>query len=127
MREIICLQTATVFWLRRGNISLSCSVYMGLVILGRHTAQPLVPGPSAFEVEMNSEKIKGHKLPGFDQIPADLIKAESRTICYEIHKFINTVWNKEVLPEDWKGSVIVPLYRKGDKTEYINYRELPNP
>ena len=100
---------------------------MGLVILGRQTAQPLVPGLSAFEVEMNNKKIKRHKLPDFDEIPADLIKAECGTICYEIHKFINSVWKKEVLPEDWKGSVIVPLYRKGDKTEYINYRELPNP
>jgi hypothetical protein len=36
-------------------------------------------------------------------------------------------WNKEVLTEDWKGSVIVPVYRKGDKTELSNYRELPNP
>jgi len=31
------------------------------------------------------------------------------------------------LPEDWKGLVIVPTYKKGDKTECSNYRELPNP
>jgi len=123
---MICLQTARVFWLGTGNISLSCSMFMVLVTLGRHTAEPLVPERSAFEVEMNIEKIKRHKLPGFDQIPADLIKAEGRKIRYEIHKFINSVWNKEVLPEDWKGSVIVPLYKKGDKTECSNYRELPN-
>jgi len=28
-------QTPTVFWLGGGNISLSCSMYMGLVMLGR--------------------------------------------------------------------------------------------
>ena len=81
-----------------------------------------MPEPSAFEVEMNIEKIKWHKFPGFDQIPAHLIKAEGRTIRFEIHRFINSVWNKEVLPEEWKGSVIVPLHRKGDKTECNNYR-----
>jgi hypothetical protein len=70
---------------------------------------------------MNIKKIKRNKLPGFDEIPADLIKAEGRTICYEIHKFINSVWNKEVLPEDWKGLVIVSICRKGDKTECSNY------
>jgi len=31
--------------------------------------------PSALEVEMASEKLKRHKSPGIDQIPAELIKA----------------------------------------------------
>jgi hypothetical protein len=39
-----------------------------------------VPEPSAFEFEMNIEKLKRHKLPGIDQNRVDLIKAESRTI-----------------------------------------------
>jgi hypothetical protein len=36
MRRVIWLQTATVFSLGGGNVSLSCSMYMGLVMLGRH-------------------------------------------------------------------------------------------
>ena len=39
-----------------------------------HTAEPLVPGPSAFEVELAIEKLKSHKSPGIDQIPAELFK-----------------------------------------------------
>jgi hypothetical protein len=50
-----------------------------------------VPEPSAFEVEMNIEKLKRHKSPGIDQIPAELFKAEGRKILYEIHKCINNV------------------------------------
>ena len=38
-----------------------------------HTAEPLVPEPSAFETEMATEKLKRHKSPGIDQIPAELI------------------------------------------------------
>jgi hypothetical protein len=38
-----------------------------------HTAEPLVPEPSAFEVELSIEKLKSHKSPGIDQIPAELI------------------------------------------------------
>jgi len=45
------------------------------------------------------EKLKSHKSPGIDQIPAELIQAEVRTIRYEIHKLIISVWNKEELPE----------------------------
>jgi len=35
-----------------------------------------VLNPSAFEDVMSNEKIKRHKAPGIDHIPADLIKAE---------------------------------------------------
>ena len=31
-----------------------------------HTAEPLVPEPSAFELEMVTEKLKGHKSPDTD-------------------------------------------------------------
>jgi len=44
------------------------------------------------------------------------------TICCEIHKLIISIWNKEELHEEWKEPIIVPVYRKGDKTDYTNYR-----
>ena len=56
-----------------------------------HTVEPCVPEPRAFEVELAIEKPKSHKLPGIDQIPAELIKAGGRTICYEIHKLIISI------------------------------------
>ena len=87
-----------------------------------HTAEPLVPEPSAFEVELDIDKIKSHKSPGIDQIPAELIKAGGRTIYVEIHKLIISIWNKVKLSEEWKESIIVPIHKKGDKTDYNNYR-----
>jgi hypothetical protein len=65
---------------------------------------------------MAIEKLKSHKSPGIDQIPAELIKAGGRITWSEIHKLIISIWNKEELPEKWKESVIVPIYKKGDKT-----------
>jgi hypothetical protein len=47
---------------------------------------------------MAIEKLKRHKSPGIDQIPAKLIKAGGRTIRSEIHKLINSIWNKDKLP-----------------------------
>ena len=40
-----------------------------------HTAESLVPEPSACEFELAIDKLKSHKSPGIDQIPAELIKA----------------------------------------------------
>jgi len=61
-------------------------------------------------------------LAGIDQISAELIKAGGRTICLEIHKLITSIWKKEKLSEEWKESIIVPIHKKGDKTDCSNYR-----
>ena len=87
-----------------------------------HTAEPLVPKPSAFEVELAFEKLKHHKSTGIDQITTELIKAGDSTIRCEIHKLIISIWNTEELPDEWKESLIVPIYKKGDKTDCNNYR-----
>jgi hypothetical protein len=81
-----------------------------------HTAEPLVPEPSSSEVHVAIEKLKRYKSPGTDQIPAELIQAGGNTLRSEIHKLFNCIWNKEELPEQWKESIIVPIYKKGDKT-----------
>jgi hypothetical protein len=65
-----------------------------------HTAEPLVPDPSASEVELAIEKLKSHKSPGIDHIPAEMFTAGVRTICLEIHKLITSIWKKEKLPEE---------------------------
>jgi hypothetical protein len=82
-----------------------------------HTAEPLVPGPSRLEVEIAIAKLKKYKLPGSDQIPAG-----GEMLLSAIHKLINSVWNKEELPDQWKESIIVPIHIKGDKTDCNNYR-----
>jgi len=50
----------------------------GVKVVGQaeiHTAEPLVPEPSASEVELAIEKLKSHKSPSIDQIPVELMKA----------------------------------------------------
>jgi len=112
-----------VFWLV-GTISLRLLSVHGVSDVRQtetHVAERLVPEPSAFEAEMAIVKQRRHKSPGTDQFPADLIKAGGRTIHFEIHKFLNSIWNKEELPEEWKESIILPIYKKGDKTVFSNY------
>ena len=87
-----------------------------------HTAEPLVPELSASGIELVIDKLKIHKSPGVDQIPAELINAEGRTICLEIHKLLTSIWKKENVPEEWKESIIVRIHKKGDKTVCNNYR-----
>jgi len=82
-----------------------------------HTAEPLVPEPSAAEVALAIDKLKSQKSPGIDQIPAELIETGGGTICLETHKLTTPIWKKEKLPEEWKESFIIPIHKKGNKTD----------
>jgi hypothetical protein len=87
-----------------------------------HTAEPLVPEPSLVELEIAIGKLKSYKSPGTDQIPVGLIKARGEILYSEIHRLICCIWNKEELPQQWKESITVPIYKKGDKTYCNKYR-----
>jgi hypothetical protein len=84
-----------------------------------HMTEPLVLDPSPFEVEIAITKLKNYKMPGSDQIQAELIQAGGETLLSAIHKLINSIWNKEQLSDQWKESVVVPIYKKGDKSIVI--------
>jgi hypothetical protein len=87
-----------------------------------HTAEPLLSGPSRLEVENTLAKLKKYKSPSSDGILAELIQAGGEILLSAIHKLINSVWNKEELPDQWKESIIVPVHKKDDKTDCNNYR-----
>jgi hypothetical protein len=84
-----------------------------------HTAEPLVPGPSRLEVEVDIAKLKKYKSPGSDQIPAELIQAGGEILLSAIHKLINSVWSKEELRDQWKESIIVPAQKRMMKLTVI--------
>jgi hypothetical protein len=86
-----------------------------------YAAEELIPEISLAEVEVAIGKLKSYKSLGTDQIPAKLIKAGGKTYS-EIHRLICSIWNKEELPQQWKESIIVPIFRKGDKTDCNNYQ-----
>jgi hypothetical protein len=50
-----------------------------------HTVEPLVPDPSAFEVEIAVAKLKRYTSPGSDQIPVKCIQAGSEILHSKIH------------------------------------------
>jgi hypothetical protein len=70
-----------------------------------HTAEPIVPDPSRLEVEIAIAKFKKYKSPGTDEVPAELIQAGGEILPSAINKLVNSVWNKEELPDQWTVSI----------------------
>jgi hypothetical protein len=62
--------------------------------------------PSPFEAEITVGILKRHKSPGIEQIPAELVQAEGRTLDLEVNTLINSDRNKEELPQQRKQPII---------------------
>jgi hypothetical protein len=86
-----------------------------------HTAEPFVPEPSVSEVELDIGDLKRNKSPGVDQIQAELIQVGGETLHSEVHRLIKLISN-EKLPHQWKETIMVPIHKKGNKTDCSNYQ-----
>jgi hypothetical protein len=86
------------------------------------TAEPLIKELSQKEMENGICNLKTSKAPGEDDIIAELIKNASRDLKKRLHALICKIWRDEKMPDDWKVGLIVPLFKKGDKTKCENYR-----
>jgi hypothetical protein len=64
-----------------------------------HTAGLLLPQRNHCEFEIAIPKLKRYKSPGSVEIPAELIQAGGEVLHSKIHKPINSIWKKEVLPD----------------------------
>ena len=66
--------------------------------------------------------MKNHKSPGIAGIPAELLKALPEVAVDELRSVITKGWDNEYIPDDWKTSIIVFIFKKGDRMDCKNYR-----
>jgi hypothetical protein len=50
-----------------------------------------------------------------------MIQVGGETLLSVIHKLIDSILNKEELPNQWKSLIIVPVHKKVEKTDCNNY------
>jgi hypothetical protein len=68
------------------------------------------------------DKIKNSKSPGEDGMNSKLYKYAGK----EFHKsfliFLNNMYTLKKISSEWRHSIVIPIYKKADKTNPKNYR-----
>jgi hypothetical protein len=78
--------------------------------------------PSEDEVLKAIRALKSSKAPGEDGLPPEFYKHGGPPVLADMTKIVRTVWELERIPENWRLAELIPLFKKGDKTNCKNYR-----
>ena len=81
-----------------------------------------VEAPTTDEISEVIRKLKNGKAAGEDGIPAEFFKCAPDIMAAWLHRIISQIWTSEKVPEDWSDSLLLPVFKKGDKKVCSNYR-----
>ncbi len=76
------------------------------------------------DVEMGLNRLKRFKSPGPDKMVPFVLKRVKNSIIENLVKIFNYSIESRNVPTDWKSANVVPVYKKGDKTNAGNYRPI---
>ena len=73
------------------------------------------------EVKWALESITMNKASGGDRIPVELFQFLKDDAVKVLHLIHQKIWKTQQWPQDWKGSVFIPIPKKGNSKECSNY------
>ena len=62
-----------------------------------------------------------NKASGGDRIPAELSQILKDDAGKVLHSICQQIWNTQQWPQDWKRSIFIPIPKKGNAKECLNY------
>ena len=75
------------------------------------------------EVEERVKKLENRKSEGKDEVTEEMVKGGGDAVVGWIWKLCNMTFESDVVPEDLRSAVIVPLHKgKGEMIKCKNYR-----
>ena len=77
---------------------------------------------SLFEIQKAVKQLRNGASGGPDLFLNEFFKNGSDTLLKYIHTLFNKLFEIGYFPDKWSDGFIVPIYKKGDKNEPVNYR-----
>jgi hypothetical protein len=78
--------------------------------------------PSAAEIERVIRRLKNNKASGEDGLPAEVFKTCLPDISEWLQRIFANAWSSEETPQDWSEAILLPFFKKGDRSLCHNYR-----
>jgi len=79
---------------------------------------------SEFQVAYKITKLKNSCSPGYDGFTSVPLKRLNHIIAKPLSLLFNISMNSGEIPSAWKKSIVVPIFKKGDKSSTKNYRPI---
>ena len=76
------------------------------------------------EVKWALESITTNKASGGDRIPTELFQILKDDAVEVLHSICQQIWKTQQWPQDWKRSVFIPVPKKSNAKECLNYRTI---
>ena len=73
------------------------------------------------EITNAIKKLKNNRASGNNGITAELLKAGPTELVDWLSELLQQVWSSGRVPQDWKDSVLVPVFKKNDRLICDNY------
>ena len=73
------------------------------------------------EVKWALGSITTNKASGGDEIPVELVKILKDDPVKVLHSVCQQIWKTQQWPQDWKRSDFIPIPKKGNSKECLNY------
>ena len=80
----------------------------------------LEPDTLECEVKWALESITTNKTSGGDGIPVELFQILKDAVKM-LHSICQQIWKTQQWPQDWKRSIFIPIPKKGNAKECLNY------
>ena len=65
-----------------------------------------------------------NKASGGDEISAELFQILKDDAVKVLHSICQQIWNTKQWPQDWRKSVFIPIPKKGNAKECLNYHTI---
>ena len=76
------------------------------------------------EVKWALGSITANKVSGGDGIPAELFQDLKDDVVKVLHSVCKQIWETQLWPHDWKRLVFIPILKKGNAKQCLNYRTI---
>ena len=112
-----------------------CEYFSSATKIDRMTTTPEYSNPGNTEIRITKteiyktlNKLNVNKAKGPDELPVALFKNTADAIQHPLYNIYRNVARLGVYPETWKLTLVVRVFKKGDKKFVENYRpiSLPN-